>query len=282
MSDADADADADAAQHGASSPSGASGASRQQYAAERQQALLRAVRVEGRLDAAETAERLGVSAETIRRDLVLLERQGLLRRQHGGAVPAESLSLEPPTAERTGYQREKRRIAQAALEHVPAEGSVLLDAGSTTACLAEMFPGDRELTVFTNTLPLALTLVGKPRLDVHTLGGRVRARTLAEVDHWAMRTLSEIRVDVAFLGTNAISVERGLSTPDTSEAAIKRLMYRTARRRVLLADHHKVGRERLYQYAELSDIDLLITDTGLSDKDAAQLTDAGIREILRA
>ncbi|MFG3253389.1 DeoR/GlpR family DNA-binding transcription regulator [Streptomyces sp. NPDC048172] len=255
---------------------------RQQYAAERQQTLLRIVREDGRLDAAETAERLGVSAETIRRDLVLLERQGLLRRQHGGAVPAESLSLEPPTAERTGYQREKRRIAQAALEHVPTAGTVLIDAGSTTACLAEMFPGDRELTVFTNTLPVALALVGRPQLDVHTLGGRVRARTLAEVDHWAMRTLSEIRVDVAFLGTNAISVERGLSTPDTSEAAIKRLMFSAARRRILLADHHKVGRERLYQYAQLADVDLLVTDTGLSDEDAARLTDAGIQEILRA
>lgn len=255
---------------------------RQPYAAERQQTILRTLRTDGRLDAAATAQRLGVSAETVRRDLVLLERQGLLRRQHGGAVCVEDLSLETPTAQRTDARAEKRRIAQAALEHVPQSGSVLMDAGSTTAALAEMFPADRRLTVFTNTLPIALSLVGQPQLAVHTLGGRVRGTTLAEVDQWALRTLSELRVDIAFLGTNALSLERGLSTPDTSEAAIKRLMLKAARRRVLLADHHKFGGERLYKYADLGDIDLLITDDGLSAEDAERLVDAGVGEVVRA
>jgi DeoR family fructose operon transcriptional repressor len=171
---------------------------------------------------------------------------------------------------------EKRRIARAALDELPWEGAVIVDSGSTTACLAEIFPADRELSVFTNNLPIALTLVTRPKLSVHTLGGRVRGRTLAEVDNWAVRALSELRVDVAFLGTNGLSVERGLSTPNESEATVKRLMYSSARRRILLADHSKIGHVSTLKYADLSDVDLLITDDGANDQDVKKLTDAGL------
>ena len=155
------------------------------------------------------AEQLQVSTETIRKDLLFLERSGLLRRVHGGAVAIEDLSFEPAVSTRRSNEEEKRRIARTALAELPREGAVFLDAGSTTTILAEMFPADRDLTIFTNTLTIALALVAA-RLSVHTLGGRVRARTFAEVDNWAIRALSEIRVDVAFLGTNSISSERGL------------------------------------------------------------------------
>ena len=132
----------------------------------------------GRVDAVEVAEALGVTGETIRKDLIALERQGLLRRVHGGAVPVQSLAFEPAVETRTQFASEKTRIAQAALEHLPAQGSVLIDAGSTTAKLVEMFPGDRELTVYTNTVPLAMSLLTRPRLTVFTLGGRLRNQDL--------------------------------------------------------------------------------------------------------
>ncbi|WP_349878129.1 DeoR/GlpR family DNA-binding transcription regulator [Micromonospora sp. HUAS YX12] len=234
------------------------------------------LRLAGRIDAAEVAARLNVTKETVRKDLVGLERQGLLRRVHGGAVPVGQLSYEPAVVTRTYYSEEKTRIAAAALAHLPAAGAVLIDAGSTTARLAEMFPSDRELTVYTNTLPIALALIDRPLLTVVTLGGRVRPLTLAEVDDWAARALAEINVDVAFLGANAISVERGLTTPDPAEAAVKRLMLGSARRRILLADHSKVGGVSLCKHADLSDIDLLITDTGLPDADLKALQAAGL------
>jgi DeoR family fructose operon transcriptional repressor len=226
------------------------------------------------------ADRLSVSTETIRKDLSELGRQGLLRRVHGGAVAVEDLSFEPAVTARTEYTDEKRRIARAALAEVPDEGAILVDAGSTTACLAEMMPADRDLAVFTSALTIAVTLATRPRLTVHTLGGRVRSRTFAEVDNWAIRALSEIQVDVAFLGTNGFTVEHGLRTPDESEATVKRLMLKAARRRVLLADHSKVGRISLYKYGDLSEIDLLITDTGLSDLDTRRFEDAGV-EVVR-
>jgi DeoR family fructose operon transcriptional repressor len=243
------------------------------YADQRKQYLIETLRRTGRLDANDIAGELGVTRETIRKDLIVLERQGLLRRVHGGAVPVAYLSYEPAVETRTEYTTEKTRIAKAALAHVPKRGSVLIDAGSTTGQLVEMFPGDRELTVYTNALPLALSLVTRPLLTVFTLGGRLRRTTMAEVDDWACRALAEVNVDVAFVGANGVSIDRGLTTPDPAEAAVKRRMLACAQRRILLADHSKIGVVAGVQYAAVADIDLLITDTGLPAARRRELRD---------
>jgi DeoR family fructose operon transcriptional repressor len=246
------------------------------YADQRKNQILDRLRSSGRVEAVQIADSLGVTGETIRKDLIALERQGLLRRVHGGAVPVHSLSFEPAVETRTQFAAEKTRIAQAALAHLPEQGSVLIDAGSTTAKLVELFPGDRDLTVYTNTVPLALSLLARPRLTVFTLGGRLRNTTFAEVGDWALRALAEINVDVAFLGTNGISMSRGLTTPDPAEAAVKRLMLGCAGTRILLADHSKFGVVKGTKHADLADIDLLISDTGLSADHAAELRTAGM------
>ena len=246
------------------------------YAAQRQQAILMALANSGRVDAAAMAAQLSVTSETVRKDLTALERQGRLRRVHGGAIPILDLSFEPDVSVRVEYADEKRRIAVAALAHLPNAGTILIDAGSTTGRFAELIAPDRPLTVFTNALPIALTLSSRPNVTVHTLGGRVRSRTFAEVDSWAARTLSELNVDVAFVGTNAMSVERGLTTPDPAEAAIKRLMLERAAQRILLADHGKIGRVSTHKYGDLADIDLLITDSGIDDASERALRDAGL------
>jgi DeoR family fructose operon transcriptional repressor len=246
------------------------------YADERKNHILDQLLRSGRVDAVKVAETLGVTGETIRKDLIALERQGLLRRVHGGAVPVKALAFEPAVETRTQFMSEKTRIAQAALKHLPTQGSVLIDAGSTTAKLVELFPGDRDLTVYTNTIPLAVSLLTRPRLTVFTLGGRLRNKTFAEVGDWAVRALAEINVDVAFLGTNGISLMRGLTTPDPAEAAVKRLMLGCAAKRVLLADHSKFGEIKGTKHGDLADIDVLISDTGLTDDQTTQLRSAGI------
>ncbi|HEX8095013.1 MAG TPA: hypothetical protein VF542_14370 [Jatrophihabitans sp.] len=177
---------------------------------------------------------------------------------------------------RVEYAEEKERIATAALAQLPSSGSILVDAGSTTARLAALLPDDRELTVFTNALPIALTLLTRPHLTVFPIGGRLRSQTLATVGSWAARMLGDINVDVAFLGTNGISAQRGLTTPDPEEAAIKRLMLRSAQRKVLLADHSKVGHLSVCKHADIADIDLLITDTGLPPDQLAALRAIGL------
>lgn len=246
------------------------------YSVERQQEISRILRREGSIDATAVARELDVTTETIRKDLIRMERAGQLARVHGGAVPVGSHSLEPDVTSRTEHAAEKRRIAAAALHHLPEAGSVLIDAGSTTAELVDLFPDDRELTVFTHVVPFALALLARPQLAVYTIGGRVRRQTLAAVGAWTSRVLDELNVDVAFLGTNGFTIERGLTTPEPAEAEIKRRMVGCAQRRILLADHSKFGQLSLVQHAELPDIHLLITDSGMSDADADRLKSAGL------
>jgi len=124
------------------------------YAEERQQEIVRLARAEGRVDVASLADTLHVTAETIRRDLTMLERAGVLRRVHGGAIPVERIGFEPALAARDSVLiDEKERIAKAALAEVPDEGAIILDAGTTTARLAQALPVDRELTVVVNSPP---------------------------------------------------------------------------------------------------------------------------------
>lgn len=252
-----------------------------QLAATRHQVILDTLRARGQVSANGLADRLGVTHETVRKDLLHLQERGLLRRVHGGAVPVESLTHEVPVGGRTAYGPEKARIAQAARHFLPDAGAVLLDSGTTTAAFADALPVSPRIVAFTNSLPIALTLL--PRLGAVTmLGGRVRPETLATADGWAMRAVEGVRADVAFLGANALSPEHGLSTPDETEAEIKGAFVRAARLRVLLADHSKVGRESVHRYAALADIDILVTDTGLPLQDADALTrDHGI-EVVRA
>jgi DeoR family transcriptional regulator, fructose operon transcriptional repressor len=250
------------------------------YAEERQQAILQQARAHGRVDVTTLADHMNVTAETIRRDLTLLERAGVLRRVHGGAIPVERIGFEPALAARDSVlTAEKERIAKAALAEVPDEGAVILDAGTTTARLAQVLPGDRELTVVVNSPVLATILGPRANLNVLLIGGRVRGKTLATVDDWALRPLADLYVDVAFIGTNGCSVERGLTTPDPAEAAVKRAMIAAARRSVLLADHTKIGNDYLARFGSLSDVDVLVTDAGLDDDLALDLETAGLRVV---
>ncbi|MEV0347523.1 DeoR/GlpR family DNA-binding transcription regulator [Nonomuraea sp. NPDC050680] len=252
------------------------------YAEERQQEILRRARAAGRVDVVSLAGELDVTTETIRRDLTALERAGVLRRVHGGAIPVERMGFEPALATRDEVMTaEKERIAKAALAELPEDGSVIIDAGTTTGRLVQILPADRELTVVVNSPPLATALAARANLSVIVLGGRLRGRTLATVDDWALRPLSQLHVDVAFMATNGCSVAKGLTTPDPAEAAIKRAMVSAAERSVLLADHTKFTNTYLASFAELSEIDVVITDAGLDLALAADLSAAG-PEVVRA
>jgi DeoR family fructose operon transcriptional repressor len=251
------------------------------YAEERQQHILEHARAAGRVEVNALADALDVTPETVRRDLTILERHGVLRRVHGGAIPVERLGFEPGVETRSErFVAEKERIAKAALAHLPDEGTVLLDAGTTTLRLAEQLPRDRELTIVTNSLGIAALVAQHPNLSLYLLGGRVRGRTLAAVGSWVTSALSGVFVDVAFMGTNGLSVERGLTTPDQSEAAAKRAMIGAARRSVVLADHTKIGVDHFSRFADLSDIAALITDNGLDPETAAEIEARGPEVVL--
>ncbi|MFK0247888.1 DeoR/GlpR family DNA-binding transcription regulator [Amycolatopsis azurea] len=250
------------------------------YAEERQRAILKEARQNGRVDVATLAAAFEITSETVRRDLTALERSGVVRRVHGGAIPVERLGVEPGLEARDAVMTaEKDRIALAALEQVPAEGAILLDAGTTVGRLAHLIPADRELTVVTPSLPNAFALANRPGITVMLVGGRLRGPTLASVDSWALNALKDTYVDVAFIGANGLSVERGLTTPDTAEAMVKRAAIASARRSVLLADHTKVGNDHFARFGELEDVDTLITDTGIDHRMADEITRTGVKVI---
>lgn len=246
------------------------------YAPERQQEILRIARESGRVDVLSLAEEFQVTAETVRRDLKALDRAGLVRRVHGGAIPAGRLDFEPDLAEREATAAgEKDAIARAALAELPADGSVIIDAGTTAARLAGLLPLDSTLTVVTHALPVAARLADHPGIALHLVGGRVRHRTRAAVDAWALRAYAEVHADVAFLATNGFSLDGGLTTPDLAEAAVKRAAAAAARRVVLLADSAKYGQRHFARFGDLGAVDVLITDAGLADEDARAVEAAG-------
>ncbi len=252
------------------------------YAPERQQAILGHARSVGRVDVNMLAESYDVTPETIRRDLNELERRGLLRRVHGGAIPVERLGLELPVAQRAGQNAEqKERIAKAAIDQLPDGGSIIIDAGTTTVRFAEMLPADRSFTVVTHALPIAAMLAERPNITLLLVGGQVRPGTLAAVGSWAHSGYRGVLADVAFAGTNGISVTRGLTTPDLAEAAVKAAFIASARRTVVLADHSKVGRDEFAHVADLSRVDALITDSEVDADMAREIQDAGV-EVVQA
>ena len=115
---------------------------------------------------------------------------------------------------------------------------------------------------------------------MHLLGGRVRGLTQATVGGETVEALGRLSCDVAFLGTNGLSPEHGLSTPDPDEAAVKRAMVRAARRRVVLADASKIGATLLVSFAALNDVEVLVTDSGLHEADRQQLVNAGLEVVV--
>ena len=187
------------------------------YAAERQQAMTQLVRERGRISVVELAQQYDVTTETVRRDLSVLEDRNLVRRVHGGAVPADALTLiEAGLPDRDVSRIEqKQRIASAALDLLPrADSTVILDAGSTTVRLSRLLPPNLRMTVVTHAVPIAAQLAGSPQIELHLLPGRVRRHTHAAVGPETVEALDSIRADLAFVGTNGLTVEHGLSTPD--------------------------------------------------------------------
>ena len=253
------------------------------YAEERQQAIARLVTERGRMSVNQLAREYDVTTETVRRDLSSLERMGLVRRVHGGVVPPSSLSLiEAGLRERDQVNTDaKERIARAALDQLPPPGgTILIDAGSTTSRLASLLPPDHELTVITHGVPIAARLAGQRQIDLRLLPGRVRRTTQAAVGSDTVEALSHLRVDVAFLGTNGVTAEHGLTTPDSDEAAVKRALVSSGRRVVALADASKFGVETAVRFATPGEIDVVVTDSDLSTTDRRALTKAGVEVVL--
>lgn len=237
---------------------------------ERRRRILDSARSAGHIQVTALAEQLEVASETVRRDLKVLEDHGLIRRTHGGAYPVESAGFESSIAYRSGsLVAEKRRIAAAAVEQLGDAETVYVDEGFTPQLIAEQLTGSvRPLRVVTNSLAAARALAEAPATTVLLLGGRVRGQTMATVDHWATAMLADLVIDLAFLGANGISRDRGLTTPDPAVAAVKQTVASVSRRRVFVGAHIKFGVTSFCRFADIRDFETIITDSGLSVHEA--------------
>ncbi|KAB1503758.1 DeoR/GlpR transcriptional regulator [Corynebacterium sp. 320] len=240
---------------------------------ERRRQIASLTAVHGRVTVVELAEKFGVTAETIRRDLATLDNEGGLYRVHGGAVPAYSFRNESTSIETRSKAAlaAKKAIGKAALQTIPTGPSTLfIDAGTTTAMMAEELAASLaknhseddtvDVHIITNSLPIATMLADAPRCDVRLIGGHVRPQSQAVVGDIATRAIGVLRADVAFIGTNALTMQHGLSTPDAQEGAIKRAMVTNAQRVVALCDSTKFGLDYLVSFASINDIATVVTD----------------------
>ena len=240
---------------------------------ERRMAIVDKAKIEGRVDVVSAAQEFSVAVETIRRDLEVLQRRGLMRRVHGGAIALDRFSREYSVAEN------KVKIAEIASNYIPLSGTIFLDAGTSTECLGPFLRDKKDLTVITNSLTLA-TQIGDSSTHIILLSGRIRPITLSAVGELALTAMENFHADIAFLGTNGVSTEIGFTTPDPDEAAVKRKMIAHSRETIMVADGSKFGKSCASRFARFEDVDRIVTDLGVDQEIIAEIEKAGVEVVL--
>lgn len=247
----------------------------------RQRLIVAMAREHGRVDVNDLAHQLDVAVETARRDLVALEAKGLIRRVHGYAHPVEGAGFESSLAYRSSHLvPEKRRIAAAALEQIGDAETVYLDEGYTPLLIAQALSGiHRPITVLTSSLPVATALGPVEGVSVFVLGGMLRGLTMGTTGHWVTQMLSSFSLDVAVIGTNGITRDRGLTIPVPLLVHTKQVALQQARRKIFVGVHTKFGVDSFARFADVADFDVLITDRGLPAGEARRYADMGPRVV---
>lgn len=236
------------------------------------------------LSVKEIAEMLHVSDMTVRRDLNELERQGIIRRTHGGATlldPSSSVRDPYILGEQTAKNvREKSMIGIKAASLVRPDETILLDSGSTTPFVARHIDKDLPLTVLCYTFTNALEFYPRKNANLILLGGFFHrdSNIFHSVENRAL--ISNIRADKAFISTGGLDPKLGLTTYFYYEADIKREMIRSARQIILVTDSTKFGKISVTHFAGLDEVDTVITDEGISDEYREILADRGIELLI--
>ncbi|MFH7595521.1 DeoR/GlpR family DNA-binding transcription regulator [Streptomyces racemochromogenes] len=250
---------------------------------ERWQRLLDLLVERDGLEVEPAAEALGVSAATIRRDLDQLAEQQLLVRTRGGAVP-HGVSYELPLRYRTSRRAaEKRRISEAVAALIAPGEVVGLTGGTTTTEVAralaarpDLAGGSPALTVVTNALNIAGELVIRPQFKIVLTGGVARPQSYELTGPLAQQTLGQLTVDTAVVGVDAFDPADGAATRHEDEAAVNALLCERARRLVVAADSSKLGVRAFARICAASAVDVLVTDTALTEAAARPFRDAGV------
>jgi DeoR/GlpR family transcriptional regulator of sugar metabolism len=237
----------------------------QLLSAERRQAILAALRRDGKVVAARLVRELGVSEDTIRRDLRELAARGLVQRVHGGALaPAPQPGSFARRAETCSA--EKAALAHAAVALLDGAGVVLLDGSTTNLELARRLPADERRTVLTNSPPIAAALAEHPAADVVVIGGRLDKRAQVTTGAAAVEFIRSVRADACVLGVCALHPEAGLSTDGLEEAQVKRAMIESAADVIALATADKLSAAGPYLVAPVAELSHVVAEAGAPDE----------------
>ncbi|MEO3944188.1 DeoR/GlpR family DNA-binding transcription regulator [Gorillibacterium sp. CAU 1737] len=241
------------------------------FAEERQNRIIELVNRNGKAAVQEMSESLGVSLVTIRRDLERLEEQGLLYRTHGGALSLELGGRETAhersfSEKEEAFADEKVRIAEAAAAMVKEGDSLLFTPGTTNMMLVNRLRGIEGLSIVTNATNIASSAADVKEWNVILTGGRIRPQSSALVGPLAEDSLDKLRADRLFLGIDGLDIKSGLTTPSLEEASVNRKMIALAKQVVVVTDHSKFGKTAFSRIADLSAVDVLITDSGIPDE----------------
>jgi DeoR family transcriptional regulator, aga operon transcriptional repressor len=252
--------------------------------AERLAALLEELVAEGHLDVDEAAERHQVSPATVRRDLDYLADQQLLSRTHGGAVPNTTSYDLPLRFKATSRGAAKQRIARRAVEMLWPGCTCALNGGTTTVEIARAIPGvdalHEGMTVVTNAVNLATELTVRPFIKIVVSGGVARPQTYELVGPIASETLGRLTPDLCFLGATGVDAAAGVTSDDEAEAAVNRVMVQQAKRTVVVADAHKLGRVGFARICEVTDVAVVLTDKGAAPETVEAIRRQGVQVIL--
>ena len=234
--------------------------------AERRNQIAQMLLHNGSVKAKELSEQYGVSTETIRKDIMFLEQEGIAKRSYGGATVAKSMLELSVEIKQTQNVETKERIAAEALRHIPPNASIILDAGSTTGAIAQMLAREAGLTIFTNSLP-ALQSLMKSKNQVYAFGGMIRQSSFGIIGNWANDEVRGIRADVAFVGTDGFKELGGPATASYEEAEFKKAVVAASDRSYIVADSSKFQVRTLFQFCPWGDVDCLITDRDAPEED---------------
>lgn len=250
-------------------------------AAERREQIALLLARQGVVRVGELSTTLGVSEVTVRNDLDEMAREGLLLRERGGAVTVSRTSLTIAFEQRASLNLdEKRRIGRAAAQLVKPRDTIILDAGTTVMEMAKSLNSVSPLTVVTNALNVTTVLGALPDVDVIQVGGSLSRDTISTVGAHAERTLGELVVSKAFLGTHAMDLVAGVTDTSIEIAQVKQAMIRAARQVILLADSSKWGQIAFAKVAPLRAIHTMVTDSNLTQEARIAIERMGIELIL--
>lgn len=250
---------------------------------ERQELILERLRENQSVRITDLAESLNVTRETIRKDLYELEKQGLIRKVHGGAVLNRSdvTTVEPPYSKRSQINpTEKESIALRAAELVEDGDSLYIDIGTTTLLFAKQLKAKNNLTIITNSVLIAVELGHYPNIKVILSGGELRPGELSLSGPLAVQSLQNLYIDKAFIGVGGLSEDSGFTDYNISEGEIRRLMLTHAKERYALVDHSKMHITAFFKSANIQEMDVVITDSQTSPALVQKLRDDGVEVII--